>query len=178
MKKLLAACTLVISGLFGSVAHADIVTTLHLDFASGAQYNGTVTFADGYAGMLDTNGTLTGGPYGSIHFGWTWWAGTAQTNPQDYDGDASTYEDILMTTDGPGWDNYIGLSWFHGAPGDAPVLNLSPLDFPSVNYWNSVASTGDLIVSGGFDNQVPEPASLALVGLALVAVVGARRRKA
>ena len=126
MKKLLAACTLVISGLFGSAAHANIVTTLHLDFASGAQYNGTVTFADGYAGMLDTNGTLTGGPYGSIHFGWTWWAGTAQTNPFNADGDASTYEDILMTTDGPGYTDFIGLSWFHGAPGDAPLPNLNP----------------------------------------------------
>ena len=51
-------------------AHANVVHNLSLDFQSGAQYTGTVTFKDDYSSLLGTQGILSGGDYGTISMGW------------------------------------------------------------------------------------------------------------
>ena len=184
MKNQIATWAFALLGAFALVpAQASIDTTLHLEFTSGATFDGTVTFNNGYAGMIGTSGTLTGGGYGTINFNWTWWHGTGQTNPRDFDGDASTYEDILMGGGAGAPDftftRFIGLSWLIGAPGDAPVLNLVTRPVPNANYWNSIDGAGsDLIVRGAFGHTVPEPGTLALAGLAQVGAGALRRRSA
>ena len=180
MKKFLAAAAVAALGGLSLPASADVVTGLHLEFASGAVFDGSVTFTDNYGALIDVAGTLSGGSYSPTFYGWTWWQGSSQANPRDYDGDASTYEDLLMAgAAAPGFTDYIGISWFHGSPGDAPVLNLNPGDNPSANYWRSVSSNQDVTVSGYFGNTaVPEPGSIALVGLALLGACVAGRRKA
>lgn len=168
MKKILTTCCVAALSLMSVSASANVVTTLKLDFVSGASYNGTVTFADNYLGMLSTDGTLSGGSYGSVHYSQTWWNSTSQTNPQSYDSNPATYEDWLVGDN----SDYIGLSWLYGQLGDAPVLTFINVD----SYHSSVLSTDDRIVAGGFGNSVPEPSSIALFGLALgLAAVVARR---
>lgn len=181
MRKLLTISSIVMAASLAAPAHADVVTGLQLAFASGATWTGTVTFTDGYGKMIDTNGTMTGGPADGKQFTWTWWQGTSQSNPVDYDGDPLTNEDLLMAGVEPNWTDYIGISWFIGSPGDLPVLNLNPLpNGDYANYWRSLNAEQDVIVSGAFGslNNVPEPGSLALGGLALLAAGAARRRRA
>ncbi|MBT8094451.1 MAG: hypothetical protein KJP08_06555, partial [Gammaproteobacteria bacterium] len=105
-------------------ANADVVQNLHLQFASGAVFNGTVTFADGFDGMLDVDGTLSGGGYRDTDFTWTYLEAGGYTNPHNWDGDAGsdTWEDLLMNGRAGRWSSYIGLSWFRGFD---PVLNLN-----------------------------------------------------
>lgn len=173
MKSALLACAaVVVAGLTGP-ARADVIRSLHLEFQSGAVFSGTVTFKDDFAGILDVAGTLWGGPWGSKDINWSWLAATGGTNPQDLDGDASTYEDWLLDgTDNSDKTVFIGLSWSYPVGGSAPIIAASN-DPPQ--YHAAVKSDwtySDLIVSGRF--SVPEPSTLVLVGLASLAA--ARRR--
>lgn len=170
MKKILTTFCVAVLGMVSAPASANAVTTLKLEFVSGASYSGTVTFADNYLGMVSTDGTLSGGSYGSQHYSQTWWESTSQQNPRNYDSNPATYEDWLIGDNG----DYIGLSWLYGQLGDAPVLTFMNVD----SYHSSVLSSGDRIVGGDFGNSVPEPSSILLVGLALGLAAVVTRRKA
>jgi hypothetical protein len=170
MNKLRAAAAMLALSFLASTAHADVVTTLHLEFESGAVFDGTVTFNDGYAGMLDASGTLNGGPWGTKAINWTWLAGTGGANPQDMDGNPGTYEDWLMDGMSTLDDTiYIGLSWAYPVAGAVPTIVAAPdILFHGINIE-------DRIVDGQF-GAVPEPAMLSLLGLGMAGLAASRRR--
>jgi hypothetical protein len=90
-------------------ASAVIVESIHLDFASGAVFDGTVTFNDGYQGMIDTEGYLVGGSNGfNEYFHWTWWQGVGQVNPQDSNSDGLLNDWLMNGVDGGSYSMTMG----------------------------------------------------------------------
>lgn len=156
-------------------ASATIIENVTLNFQSGATWNGTITFADNYQGMLDTDGMLTGGIHNyNHHTTWTWWQGTNQTNPYDSNFDGLLNDWLMDGTTGGSYSLYIGLSWDPTLSVISGGIDFAPLSDP---YYNGWAGTNDLITSFT-NNSVPDTASTAsLLGLALAGVVLLRRRR-
>src|ERR1700733_12883077 len=50
---------------FSPAAHADVVEVATMTFQSGAQFTGSVSFANDYSSITGVNGVLTGYQYGS-----------------------------------------------------------------------------------------------------------------
>ena len=149
--------------LLGGQAQADLIEYVELEFASGAIWQGTITFNDGYEGMLDANGWLTGGSHGFNEFvSWTWWDGTGQSNPADWNVDG-WYEDWLMNgNEGVGdYTVYLGLSWSASVSVDAGGIQFILLNDPE--YSGNLAYN-DLLI-GWSATAVPLPSSLALLAL-------------
>lgn len=178
--------------MFGmaGVASATIIETVELNFASGALWEGTITFNDGYEGMIGVSGYLSGGTnnYSDVYFYLTSVEGI-NPNPFDSNNDGF-YDDFL-------WGDYnyilpvtIGLSWKKNAnffslqllensyySGIFDSHNTESGVFDKLESWSIISSTH--IPEPDTTSPIPEPATLILfgAGLAGLAAVG-RRRKA
>lgn len=155
--------------ILSSQSYATIIETVHLEFESGAEWNGTITFNDGYEGMIATEGYLTGGVHSfNEYFSWTWWHSTSQPNPQDFNSDGY-YTDWLMNLAYPDYTMYIGLSWDVLASVAAGSVQFVLLQD---NYYSGNQAYDDLLTDYSVD--VPAPAGVGLIALGLLALM--RRR--
>jgi hypothetical protein len=172
-KTLLRVSTLILGLVFA--ASADVVT-VHETFASGAAFDGTVTFLPDFSNVTAVDGYLTGGGYGNDHINWIWDADNyASTFGPQYGGN------FLMdgTTCGSecgSWQYFITFTWdFSGAP--QLVIATPNTDILSPYGGNNVIYN-DPLVAGSIESAVPEPGSMGLLALALggVAILARRRR--
>jgi hypothetical protein len=165
-----------------TLARADVIHNLSLDFQSCAQFVGTVTFKDDYSSLLDASGTVSAGFYPAFAVGWTWYQGAGPIDSQNEDLLSNTLEDYLMQ--GPDIDHsnfhQIGISWSVPINGSAPQLAITPAtnrSNRSINVFDEITDysfgAGNFVQSGA----IPEPGALALMGLALAGVAIARRRQ-
>ncbi|MFZ5842795.1 MAG: hypothetical protein ACOY3E_07820 [Pseudomonadota bacterium] len=165
MKKWLAAAALMLCGQ----ASASIVETVYLEFESGATWEGTITFNDGYLGMTDAEGWLTGGSNNfNEFFSWTWWQGTGQTNPQDWNGDGFFTDWLMNGTSSSDYTIYIGLAW-------SVVDTQLTFALLSDPYYSGNNVYNDLITNVS-TTGVTEPSALLLAGLGLGLLLMQRRR--
>ena len=166
MKQLLVAALL---SLAAGTASASIVENVHFDFESGASFNGSITFNDGYLGMIDADGLLSGGSYNyNLTFSDTWWTTTNQANPQNYYGQG--WNDWLVGQNG----NYIGLTWDVNAAANGVLSFVNTAN----SYTFGEISTNDKIIGWSKTNtDVPESSVLMLFGLGLLSLAGMRKLK-
>jgi hypothetical protein len=155
-------------------AFAAVDKNVQLNFASGAQFSGVVTFADSFASVLAVNGVLAGYQgsshsylgTGSTAINWLWNGGS------NFASAANTFGTFLMDTGNlyGGYSNWISFTYDYSNPAN---LTLS-----SNSYGNQV-NYSDNLVSGsiGAVSPVPEVETYAmlLAGLGLMGGIARRR---
>lgn len=155
-------------------AFAAVDKNVQLNFASGAQFSGVVTFADSFASVLSVNGLLAG--YQPSHHGylgagstaisWLWNSGSNVASA------ANTFGTFLMDSGSVygGYSNWISFTYDYSDP-----VNLTL----SSNYYGNKVNYNDNLVSGfiGSISPVPEPETYAMLLAGLGLMVGISRRR-
>jgi hypothetical protein len=147
---------------FSMSASADVIQNVQEEFASGAVFNGNVTFTDSYDQVIGVDGYLTGATYGNDYINWIWNTGL------NFSGGSQTGGNFLMDGTPGSYSHWISFTWDYS--------NAPNLTFSSVGYGNNV-DYGDPATNGTI-SQVPEPASVALLGLGLFCFAASRRKSA
>jgi hypothetical protein len=154
-------------------AQAVVMRQLHEDFASGAVFNGTLSFSDNFDTLLEVSGILSGGGYSTDVFSWIWMVGSG-LNPtaSDWDWNPNTFEDWLVDGTPGNSTHSIGISWVFPVVGQNPVLALSPAS----DILYAGIDGADAVIAYGFGSStVPESNVLALLAMGLGILVGFRR---
>jgi hypothetical protein len=148
--------------LSGTGASADVIEQFDLDFSSGANFTGLVTFTDTFDAVVAVNGILTGSLYGpSPDAITTVWFGT----PTPVQLGSIVNVDFLMGTPfGSGlYQEWIEIDWNT----TTHALDNTAGSFYGLGYLPNAINSVD---------QVPEPAALFLLGPGLIGLAAVRRR--
>ncbi len=152
---------------------ADVALTVNETFASGATFEGQVTFLNDYSNVTAVDGTLAGGIYGSDHINWIWdptinWAQSFGHFGPQYGGN------FLMdgTTCGNecgSWSYFVTFTWDFSA---APNLVFASPGGVLAEYGGNNVSYTDPLVSGTIGSAVPEPSAISMLVIVLAGLGG------
>ena len=154
------------------VGRADVPLTVNETFASGATFEGQVTFLNDYSNLTAVNGTLAGGIYGSDHINWIWdptinfassfgpqYGGNYLMDGTTCGNECGTYTNFIMIT----WDFSAAPNLTFASPGG--VLGTGDRGGNAVNYV-------DPLVSGTISSAVPEPSAISMLVIMLAGLGG------
>ncbi len=162
-KNILAATALAAACVAPTLARADVVEHVNMNFLSGATFAGDVTMADDFSHYVSVTGTLSGGGYGTDSFGWIW-------STPNFSSGVDNYSNWLMATSGA---HFIQLAINYSDPEQLTFTH-------GVSYQgdDNYINYSDAMVSGTIRNlsAVPEADSVAMLLLGL-GLVGAFARK-
>ncbi|MDB5824560.1 MAG: hypothetical protein JWR21_3264 [Herminiimonas sp.] len=194
--KTLATAALMFVSVSASASH---IVYVQETFGSGAAFSGNLTFSDNYLALLSGTGTLSGGVYGSTLLNHPYYGGLPSDSPVT----GATGNDWLL--DGPAsgnfgtdYHNYIGFVWKVSGgvltllTQDSAGFSVEPYQAgvttdikPATPNGTTIDSVRTVTVSltpfsppGTNPNPIPEPASMALIGLGLFGFVASRRKAA
>lgn len=156
-----------------NIASAFSVLYLNETFASGATYNGTITFTDNtYVQTLSTLGSLSGASYGHITL----------TQASEFNETLYPFNELPTDTvqirDGSTSYDY---KYFDTVTFNKTTLSLTPYTRGNtVDQYTNAINYADVMVSGILSttpNAVPVPTAVWLFGSALASFIGFNRRK-
>lgn len=165
-KSLIAAATVAAACITPTLARASVITDVDMTFASGATFEGTVTFTNDFSKATAVTGTLSGGGYGTDSINWVW-------DTSNYSSGANNYSNFLMDGSPPNaYGHWVQLAINYADP--AHLAFTTGLSYGGTDNW---VNYSDSFVSGTI-SAVPEADSWAMLmlGVAGLAAVARKRR--
>jgi len=180
--RFLAIVPLALLGLaMATPARADNVDNVTLNFQSGAQFVGTVDFANDYSYVIGVSGMLSGYQVGTTGYqgsgsdsiDWVW--GPIGTNYSPGNGDV--FATWLLDGTPSNWFNFIGFEYDYT---NAPVLITA--NNPFVDNSSFEIDDSDALVSGTIyyaysTSATPEPGTWLLIGSGMLGLLGLARKR-
>jgi len=173
MRALILAAIGVATLAVPTMASADVIENADLTFASGATFDGTITFSNDFSVVDAVNGTLTGYQAGIAGYVGSGSDAISTVFDLGFNSSPGPYLYYLLDNADPSSSTHL-IQFVYASDGTGVTLLPGSAGF----YSGNNVDLQDAMVSGTVTSSVPEPGTVGLLALGLLALGAARRRAA